>query len=199
MFGEDKNVAACRCTFKHFFTPVSCLKTSWCTPPPADGPFTYHIVLYVTNTLSGSRRPSDLVDFVEPVLVGGQLSHEGLMLQPLAVEVPGLVVRRVLSRQHLLVDPHGQLERAEERVRQPNPTQRRRKQSPYSRLECPAGSAAGPGCPGVVQKPPELVFYFCYAYRSTTQASTRTQIKHLSCSHFLVLRGVLSESLLTCL
>lgn len=55
------------------------LKTSimyhFCTP------FS-HIKQSVTN----------LVHFVEPVLVGGQLSHEGLMFQPFAVEVPGFIV-----------------------------------------------------------------------------------------------------------
>lgn len=55
-----------------------------------------------------------LVYFGQPVLVGRQLGHEGLMLQPFAVEVPGLVVRRVLSCQHLLVDPHGELRQREE-------------------------------------------------------------------------------------
>ena len=55
-----------------------------------------------------------LLDLVQPLLVGLQLGHEGLMFQPLAVEVPGLVVRRVLSRQHLLVDPQSQLERRSE-------------------------------------------------------------------------------------
>ncbi|KAF3841778.1 hypothetical protein F7725_023729 [Dissostichus mawsoni] len=37
-----------------------------------------------------------------PLLVGLQLGHEGLVFQPFAVQVPGLVVRHVLSRQHLL-------------------------------------------------------------------------------------------------
>lgn len=52
---------------------------------------------------------TNLVHFVEPALVGGQLGHEGLVLEPFAVQVPGLVVRRVLGREHLLVDPQSQL------------------------------------------------------------------------------------------
>lgn len=52
---------------------------------------------------------TDLIHFVEPVLVGGQLSHEGLVFEPLAVKVPGLIIRRILSCQHLLIDPHSQL------------------------------------------------------------------------------------------
>ena len=51
-----------------------------------------------------------LLDLVQPLLVGLQLGHEGLVLQPLAVEVPGLVVGHVLGRQHLLTDPQGQLQ-----------------------------------------------------------------------------------------
>ena len=54
---------------------------------------------------------SYLLDLIQPLLVGLQLGHEGLVFQPLAVEVPGLVVRHVLGRQHLLVDPQGQLEK----------------------------------------------------------------------------------------
>lgn len=58
---------------------------------------------------------TNLVHFVEPTLVRRQLRHEGLMLQPFAVEVPGLIVRRVLSRQHLLIDPQSQLEDGEDK------------------------------------------------------------------------------------
>lgn len=53
---------------------------------------------------------SNLIDFVEPAFVRGQLGHEGLVLEPLAVQVAGLIVGRVLSCQHLLVDPESQLE-----------------------------------------------------------------------------------------
>lgn len=57
---------------------------------------------------------TNLVHLVEPTLVRRQLRHEGLMFQPFAVEVPGLIVRRVLSRQHLLIDPQSQLEDGED-------------------------------------------------------------------------------------
>lgn len=56
---------------------------------------------------------TNLMDFVKPAFVRGQLGHEGLVLEPLAVQVAGLVVRRVLSRQHLLIDPENQLEERE--------------------------------------------------------------------------------------
>lgn len=61
----------------------------------------------------GSCHVAYLVHLVQPVLVGGQLGHERLVLLPLGVQVAGLVVGHVLGRQHLLVDPEFQLERAE--------------------------------------------------------------------------------------
>lgn len=42
--------------------------------------------------------PLYLLDLVQPLFVGLQLSHEGLVLQPLAVQVPGLVISHVLGR-----------------------------------------------------------------------------------------------------
>ncbi len=50
-----------------------------------------------------------LIDFVQPVFVGGQLCHEGLMFLPLAVKISGLIIRHVLCCQHLLIDPQRQL------------------------------------------------------------------------------------------
>lgn len=52
-----------------------------------------------------------LVNLVQPVFIRGQLSHEGLVLLPLAVEVSGLIIGHVLSRQHLLIYPQCQLQR----------------------------------------------------------------------------------------
>lgn len=52
-----------------------------------------------------------LVNLVQPVFIGGQLSHEGLVLLPLAVEVSGLIIGHVLSCQHLLIYPQSQLQR----------------------------------------------------------------------------------------
>lgn len=57
-----------------------------------------------------SCRTAHLVHLVQPVLVGGQLSHERLVLLPLGVQVAGLVVGHVLGRQHLLIDPELQLD-----------------------------------------------------------------------------------------
>lgn len=54
-------------------------------------------------------RSPHLVDFVEPVLIGRQFGHEGLVLLPPAVQIPCPVVRGVLSGQHLLVYPQGEL------------------------------------------------------------------------------------------
>lgn len=46
-----------------------------------------------------------LFDLLQPLFVGLQLGHKGLVFEPLAVEVPGLIISHVLSRQHLLADP----------------------------------------------------------------------------------------------
>lgn len=51
------------------------------------------------------------VNLVQPIFVGGQLSHESLVLLPLAVEVSGLIIGHVLSSQHLLIYPQCQLQR----------------------------------------------------------------------------------------
>lgn len=58
-----------------------------------------------------SHHTAHLVHLVQPVLIGGQLSHERLVLLPLGVQVAGLVVGHVLGRQHLLIDPEFQLDR----------------------------------------------------------------------------------------
>lgn len=57
-----------------------------------------------------SCHTAHLVHLVQPVLVGGQLSHERLVLLPLGVQVAGLVIGHVLGRQHLLIDPELQLD-----------------------------------------------------------------------------------------
>lgn len=57
-----------------------------------------------------------LLDLVQPLFVGLQLGHEGLVLQPLAVQVSGLVVAHVLSREHLLIDPQRQLQQTEQNI-----------------------------------------------------------------------------------
>lgn len=58
---------------------------------------------------SQSSGPPYLLDLVQPLFVGLKFGHEGLVFQPLAVQVPGLVVGHVLSCEHLLVDPQRQL------------------------------------------------------------------------------------------
>lgn len=70
-----------------------------------------------------------LLDFVQPLFVGLELGHERLVLQPLAVQVSGLVVRQVLSCEHLLTDPQGQLCRQTQ-------TDRLYLSAPYHRLAC---------------------------------------------------------------
>lgn len=77
---------------------------------------TLHLEEIRYTKLAGKCSITNLIHFVKPTLVRGQLSHEGLMLQPFAVEVPGLIVRRVLSRQHLLIDPQSQLRGREGRI-----------------------------------------------------------------------------------
>lgn len=67
--------------------------------------------LTITNTfalhiwIASSAAVAHLFDLLQPLFVGLQLGHEGLVFQPLAVEVPGLIISHVLSRQHLLADP----------------------------------------------------------------------------------------------
>lgn len=60
------------------------------------------------------KRCTNLVHFIKPALVGSQLSHEGLVFEPFAVKVPCLIIRCVLSRQHLLIDPQSQLKQKPE-------------------------------------------------------------------------------------
>lgn len=57
---------------------------------------------------------TNLVHFIKPALVGSQLSHEGLVFEPFAVKVPRLIIRCVLSRQHLLIDPQSQLKQKQD-------------------------------------------------------------------------------------
>lgn len=64
------------------------------------------------RALCGSGHTNYLVHFVQPVLVGCQLSHECLVFLPLGVQVACLVVGHVLSCQHLLVNPEFQLVQA---------------------------------------------------------------------------------------
>lgn len=60
--------------------------------------------------IASTAAATDLFDLLQPLFVGLQLSHKGLVFQPLAVEVPGLIISHVLSRQHLLTDPKRQLQ-----------------------------------------------------------------------------------------
>lgn len=66
--------------------------------------FAFHI------RIASSAAVAHLFDLLQPLFVGLQLGHKGLVFQPLAVEVPGLIISHVLSCQHLLADPKRQLE-----------------------------------------------------------------------------------------
>lgn len=50
-----------------------------------------------------------LFNLLQPLFVGCELCHECLMLQPLAVQVPCLIIGHILGCEHLLIDPEGEL------------------------------------------------------------------------------------------
>lgn len=52
-----------------------------------------------------------LFNLLQPLFVGCKFCHECLMLQPLAVQVPRLIIGHILGCEHLLIDPEGELER----------------------------------------------------------------------------------------
>lgn len=55
----------------------------------------------------GSKKAAYLINLLQPAMVRCQFCHEGLMLQPLGVQIPRFIIGLVLGCQQLLFDPDG--------------------------------------------------------------------------------------------